>query len=94
MAKIKLLNIIGIFVGAAIFSFGFVHFNMQNHLGEGGFSGITLILYFVLGWEPALMNLVLNIPLFFVGYKILGRRSFIYTVVGTIAVSIFIKLFQ
>lgn len=94
MAKIKLLNIIGILVGAAIFSFGFVHFNMQNHLGEGGFSGITLILYFVLNWDPALMNLLLNIPLFLIGYKILGQRAFIYTVIGTVAVSIFIKLFQ
>lgn len=94
MGKIKLLNILGIFLGAAIFSFGFVHFNMQNHLGEGGFSGITLILYFVLNWDPALMNLLLNVPLFFIGYKILGRRSFIYTIIGTVAVSIFIKLFQ
>ena len=94
MAKIKVLNIIGILIGSAIFSFGFVHFNMQNHLGEGGFSGITLILYFMLRWDPALMNLLLNIPLFFVGYKILGRRSFIYTIIGTVAVSIFIKLFQ
>lgn len=94
LGKIKLTNILGILVGAAIFSFGFVHFNMQNHLGEGGFSGITLILYFVLNWDPALMNLILNIPLFFIGYKILGRRSFIYTVIGTVAVSIFIKLFR
>lgn len=94
MKGIKLKNIIGILLGAAIFSFGFVHFNMQNELGEGGFSGITLILYFTLGWDPALMNLILNIPMFLLGWKLLGRRTFIYTLVGTVAVSLFLKLFQ
>ena len=91
MQGIKIQNIVGILLGAAIFSFGFVHFNMQNELGEGGFSGITLILYYMLDWDPSLMNLVLNIPMFIIGLKILGRRAFIYTLVGTIGVSIFIK---
>lgn len=94
MKGIKIQNIIGILLGAAIFSFGFVHFNMQNQLGEGGFSGITLILYFTLNWDPALMNLILNIPMFILGWRLLGRRSFVYTVIGTVSVSIFIKLFQ
>ena len=81
-------------LGAAIFSFGFVHFNMQNELGEGGFSGITLILYFTLNWDPALLNLILNIPMFILGWKLLGPKSFIYTIVGTLSVSVFLKLFQ
>lgn len=67
---------------------------MQNQLGEGGFSGITLILYFTLGWDPALMNLLLNIPMFILGWRLLGKRSFVYTVIGTLSVSLFIKLFQ
>lgn len=94
MQGIKIRNILGILLGTAIFSFGFVHFNMQNELGEGGFSGITLILYFTLNWDPSLMNLVLNIPMFILGWKILGRRAFIYTIIGTVGVSIFIKIFQ
>lgn len=94
LKDIKIQNIIGILIGTAIFSFGFVHFNMQNELGEGGFSGITLILYFTLGWDPALLNLLLNIPMFILGWKLLGRRTFIYTLIGTVAVSIFLKIFQ
>jgi uncharacterized membrane-anchored protein YitT (DUF2179 family) len=94
MKTIKFTNIIGIMFGAAIFSFGFVHFNMQSQLGEGGFSGITLILYFMLNWDPAVMNLILNIPMFVVGWKLLGRKSFIYTLIGTLSVSFFLKLFQ
>lgn len=94
MKGIKIHNILGIMLGSAIFSFGFVHFNMQNQLGEGGFSGITLILYFTWNLDPALMNLLLNIPMFILGWRLLGKRSFIYTTIGTISVSIFIKVFQ
>ncbi|WP_042478007.1 YitT family protein [Bacillus ndiopicus] len=94
MKGIKIRNIIGIMLGTAIFSFGFVHFNMQNQLGEGGFSGITLILYFMLNWDPALLNLLLNIPMFIIGWRLLGKKSLVYTLVGTVSVSLFLKIFQ
>jgi len=91
---LKFKNIIMIIFGAAIYSFGFVHFNMQNELGEGGFSGITLVLYFVFNWDVALMNLLLNIPMFILGWKLLGRKMFYYTIIGTISVSVFLKIFD
>ncbi|SDN01829.1 Uncharacterized membrane-anchored protein YitT, contains DUF161 and DUF2179 domains [Psychrobacillus sp. OK028] len=91
---LKFKNIIMIIFGAAIYSFGFVHFNMQNELGEGGFSGITLVLYFVFNWDVALMNLLLNIPMFIIGWKLLGRKMFAYTLIGTVAVSVFLKVFD
>lgn len=90
---LKLKNIIFILIGAALFSFGFVHFNIQNELGEGGFAGITLIMFFLWKWDPALMNLLLNIPMFIIGWKLLGRKVFVYTIIGTVAVSAFLKLF-
>jgi uncharacterized membrane-anchored protein YitT (DUF2179 family) len=91
---IKFKNIFFILLGAAIFSFGLVHFNIQNELAEGGFTGITLILLFVFNWDPALMNLILNIPMFIIGWKLLGKKVFIYTVIGTVAVSVFLKVFM
>jgi len=94
MFGLRIKNIFFILVGAAIFSFGIVHFNMQNHLGEGGFTGITLLFYFVWDWNPAITNIVLNIPVFFVGWKLLGRTTFIYTLIGTFAVSVFLSVFQ
>lgn len=91
---LKFKNIFFILLGAAIFSFGLVHFNMQNNLAEGGFTGITLMLYFVFGWSPSITNLLLNLPLFFLGWKLLGRSVFIYTIIGTVGVSIFLGIFQ
>lgn len=91
---IKFKNIFFIILGAAIFSFGLVHFNIQNELAEGGFTGITLILLFAFKWDPAIMNLILNIPMFIIGWKLLGKRVFVYTVIGTVAVSVFLKVFM
>lgn len=91
---LRIKNILFILFGAAIFSFGLVHFNMQNNLSEGGFTGITLLLYFLWGWDPSIVNIVLNVPVFFIGWRILGRNMFLYTIIGTVAVSFFLYTFQ
>ncbi|WP_338473254.1 YitT family protein [Niallia sp. XMNu-256] len=91
---LKFKNIVLILIGACIFSFGIVHFNMQNNLSEGGFTGITLLLFFLFNWDPSYVNLLLNIPLFFLGWKLLGRKVFLYTIIGTVSVSIFLWIFQ
>ncbi|SFE34337.1 YitT family protein [Alteribacillus iranensis] len=87
-------NIAFIILGSAIMSFGLVYFNMENNLADGGFTGITLILYFIFTINPAISNLVLNIPLFFIGWKLLGKTVFVYTVIGTLSISLFLWLFQ
>ncbi|UAL50794.1 MULTISPECIES: YitT family protein [Metabacillus] len=92
--QLKIRNIFFILLGSAIFAFGLVHFNMQNNLAEGGFTGITLLLYFIFNIDPSISNLVLNIPIFFIGWKLLGRTTFLYTLIGTVALSVFLWLFQ
>ncbi|WP_071459953.1 YitT family protein [Bacillus massilinigeriensis] len=91
---LRFKNILFIMLGAAIFSFGLVHFNIQNNLAEGGFTGITLLLYSVFKWAPSVTNLLLNIPLFFLGWRLLGRSVFLYTIIGTLSVSLFLAIFQ
>lgn len=94
MQNIHIRNIFFIIVGAAIFSFGIVNINIENHLAEGGFTGITLLLYFLFHLDPSYTNLILNVPLFFIGWKLLGRNTFIYTILGTVAASVFLWVFQ
>ncbi len=91
---LKIKNIIFILLGTAIFAFGLVHFNIQNQLAEGGFTGITLLLYFLFHIDPSISNLALNIPIFFIGWRLLGRKAFFYTVIGTVALSLFLWIFQ
>ncbi len=83
-----------ILFGAAVFSFGLVHFNMENNLSEGGFTGITLLVYFLFNIHPAITNIVLNIPVFIVGWRLLGKITFVYTMIGTLSVSFFLWIFQ
>jgi uncharacterized membrane-anchored protein YitT (DUF2179 family) len=83
-----------IIVGTSIYAFGLVYLNIANHLAEGGVSGITLILRALFGIDPAYSTLLINIPLILLGGKILGRRSFAYTVLGTISLSAFLWIWQ
>jgi len=82
---LKIKNILFILLGSAIFGFGIVHFNIENHLAEGGFTGITLILLAKLGINPSYTNLALNIPVFIIGWRMLGKKSFLYTIIGTVS---------
>lgn len=92
ITQIKELFLIAI--GIAIYTFGFVKFNMTNHLAEGGIAGITLILNSLLRINPAYSSLVLNIPLFILGARVLGKKSLALTIYGTVVMSVFIWLWQ
>ncbi len=80
--------------GTSLYAFGLVYFNMANQLAEGGVTGITLILLNLFGLDPALTTLLINIPLILIGGKILGKRSFVYTIIGTVALSVFLFIWQ
>lgn len=85
-------NIIIILIGAFIFSLGINYFAIPSKLAEGGFTGITLLLYYLFKWSPGIVLLLLNIPLIIIGYKVFGKRTFIYTIIGINAVSLMLEL--
>ncbi|MBC1434729.1 YitT family protein [Paenilisteria rocourtiae] len=91
---VRVKNIVFILLGTTIYGFGLVNFNIANNLGEGGLTGITLLLLHFTGIDPAYSNLILNIPLFFIGWRILGNRALIYTIIGTIGLSLSLWIFQ
>ncbi|MBU5583533.1 YitT family protein, partial [Enterococcus sp. S181_ASV_20] len=76
----RIKEILFIVVGTAIYAFGLVYLNIANHLAEGGVTGITLIIRALFGIDPAYTTLLINIPLILIGGKILGKRSFYYTI--------------
>ena len=80
----QLKRLLLIAVGVAIYTFGFVKFNMANALAEGGVAGVTLIVHALYGINPAYSSLILNIPLFILGARILGKRSLALTIYGTV----------
>ncbi len=92
--SIKVKNVCFMLLGSAILAFGLVNFNIKNHLAEGGLTGVTLILYNLFHIDPGISNLVLNIPLFFIGWRLLGKNVFVYTLISTTALSFFIWVFE
>ena len=87
-------DIFVIILGTAIFSFGLVFFNIPNKLAEGGIAGITLILKALFNYNPAITNLLLNVPIVLLGGKILGRQTLIYTIFGIFGVSFWLDFWQ
>ncbi|WP_219836558.1 YitT family protein [Paenibacillus sp. R14(2021)] len=81
-------------LGTAIYAFGLHYFLIPNQLMEGGVTGIAILLNYALGWPLSISTLVLNIPLFFVGWRVLGRSHTGYTVFGTVSLSVFLALME
>lgn len=92
--KIHFIDFIMITIGTALYAFGFVTINIANRLAEGGIAGITLLLKFLAGVNPAISTILINIPLLIIGYRYLGRRSLIYTIYGTGILSFWIWFWQ
>lgn len=54
-----------------------------QHFLSSGFTGVALLIhYFFPSLSVGTVYLVLNIPMFIIGWSIVGRRFFIYSVVG------------
>lgn len=92
--RVRLIDFLMITVGTALYAFGFVTVNIADRLAEGGIAGITLLLKFLVGVNPAFSTILINIPLLIIGYRYLGKRSLIYTIYGTLALSFWIWLWQ
>ncbi|MGP7818351.1 YitT family protein [Niallia sp. 01092] len=88
------INIFFIMLGSAIVGWGVNYFNIANGLSEGGIMGIALILNYLFSWDPGLSSIFINMPLLLIGWKIMGRESFILTIVGTVCLSVFLTIFQ
>ena len=88
------LDLLVITLGCALYGFGLVYINIANHLAEGGVTGITLLIRYWWGLDPAYSTVLLNIPLLIVGYKFLGKRALAYTIYGTLMLSAWLWSWQ
>ncbi len=83
-------DIILILIGALIFAVGINYFTIPNHLSEGGIIGLTVIAHYLFHWSPGVVNFILNMVLFLVGYKFFEKRTIIYTLITIAACSGFL----
>ncbi len=78
--------VLGCLIGAAAYPL----FLDPGKIAPGGLTGVAMILKHAFGWEIGITSLILNIPLFLIGYKAMGRvfvwRSFCATVLFSLAI--------
>ncbi|GFN30674.1 YitT family protein [Paenibacillus xylaniclasticus] len=87
-------SLIPIMAGTAIYAFGLSYFVIPNQLMEGGLTGIGVLLNYIFGFPLSISTLVLNIPLFILGLRMLGKHQMAYTIIGTVSLSIFLALIE
>ena len=84
------IEILGTIVGAFIIAIAVSLFLLPNQLSSGGISGVATITYYLLHIPMGTMILAINIPLFMVAIYKIGKSFFVKSLIGTIALSIFI----
>jgi hypothetical protein len=79
-------------LGALIMAAGVSLFLLPNQLSSGGIAGVATIFYYLLNIPMGTVIIAINIPLFLFSMYKVGKMFFIKSIVGTVAMSIFIDL--
>ena len=88
-----LWNLFLISAGSIVFGIGLKSIAIPQGFITGGISGLTLLLYYVSGFlSPGLCYLILNVPIFLIGWIHVSRRFFLYSLYGMAALSVAIDL--
>ncbi|MEE3405205.1 MAG: YitT family protein, partial [Acutalibacteraceae bacterium] len=87
-----LCDILVCIIGSALVGTALSVFTIPNEIAPGGISGLSTALAYVLGVRVSVLSLVLNIPIMLAAYRLLGKRSFFYTLLSTALLSGFIEL--
>lgn len=82
-----------IVVGSAVCGAAYAMFLIPHHVVSGGVGGISIIINYLTGLPVSLFYVVINIPIFFLGLRGMGKRYALKSMAGILAVSGFIFLF-
>lgn len=63
-----------------------------NKLTEGGIFGVSMLLYYLFDIAPSLSNVILNGILVIIGWRFLGKRTMIRTVIVVALTSVFLRI--
>lgn len=84
-----------IVVGCALFALGFDLFLDPHNINDGGLAGLGMIFIRLTHWgSVGWFTFVLNIPLFLVGGKRIGKKFFFGSLLGAVSLSVLLELFE
>lgn len=91
MYKSVIKNLALVLIGTFIFSIAINSIVIPNQLGEGGVTGITLLLFYVFDISPSLSNFIINAIIMLIGWKFLEKETIFYTLVVIVSMSLFLE---
>ncbi len=82
-------------VAGLVIAVGINGIAVHHEFISGGFSGLSLLLYYVTDLlSPGIWLLILNIPVFLAGVLLVSRRFFFYSLYGLFATAFFLETIQ
>ena len=93
VAKQYVLPYLWITLASAVYAVGFNWCYEPNQIGFGGITGVGQIINHILPWAPiGTVVIILNIPLFLLGWKLLGGHLLVSSLYSMFISSIFIDI--
>ncbi|MEG0756275.1 MAG: YitT family protein [Oscillospiraceae bacterium] len=78
-------------LASLVYAVGFNWCYVPNHIGFGGITGIGQIVNAIFPWAPiGVVVIILNVPLFLLGWKLLGGHLLVSSLYAMAATSLFI----
>ena len=82
-----------ILIGSLIGGIAYPLFMTPNRIAPGGITGVATILNHLFHWPVGVVSMILNVPLFLIGYRAMGKVFAFRSLVATILFSLFIDVF-
>lgn len=83
-----------IVLGIMLYCFSWMVFLVPKHIIGGGVVGLATIVYYLTGFPMGITNFVVNGILLIIGYRILGGKFGLNTIIGMTTASLSLILFQ
>ena len=94
MKKRIFIDYLGITAGSFLIALALTVFLVPNRIAAGGVSGLATVIYYISSFPIGITMLIINIPLFLAGLKIMGTSFGMRTIYGIISLSVFTDLLQ
>ena len=89
MKQNKFIDYIIITAGSVIYALSVVVFTSPNNIAPGGLTGVGILLNYLFSIPIGTFILIMNVPIFILGYRFLGKRFVRKSLLGTILASVF-----
>lgn len=84
-----LLDYVFMLMGCASLACGIIMFLTPSLIPAGGPPGLAILGHFALGLSPGFLLFIINLPLVLAGYKLLGRKLFVRSLIVVVFTALF-----